>query len=68
MRYFEQLFYSVRQGRLATSNPCPICRDELLVVDYRNVDLLNQFLTEYNGELLESKRTGVCQNQHFKLR
>ena len=28
-------------GRVETGNPCPICRDEYLVVDYRNIKLIN---------------------------
>jgi hypothetical protein len=28
------------------------------VIDYRNLKLLNQFLSDYNGELLSSQRTG----------
>ncbi|CAG2122557.1 unnamed protein product, partial [Medioppia subpectinata] len=27
-----------------TSNPCPVCRDEYLVLHYTNMDLLNQFI------------------------
>ena len=27
--------FSLRQGRISTGSPCPICRDEYLVLDYR---------------------------------
>lgn len=37
---------------ISTGNPCPICRDEYLVLDYRNVDLLKQFISPYSGKLL----------------
>lgn len=57
----------VRWGKLQTGNPCPICRDQYLVVDYRNTKLLNQFLRDYNGEILSSYTTGVCQRQHKKI-
>ena len=39
-------------GKMATGNPCPICRDEYLVVDHRNTKLLSQFLTDYNKQVL----------------
>eukprot|EP00095_Tigriopus_kingsejongensis_P005432 snap_masked-scaffold1978_size23474-processed-gene-0.2 protein:Tk05432 transcript:snap_masked-scaffold1978_size23474-processed-gene-0.2-mRNA-1 annotation:"GM16961" len=58
----------VRQGRIASSNPCPICRDEYLVVDYRNIKLLNQFITDYSGELLTSEKTGVCRKEWLNIR
>jgi len=37
---------------IATGNPCPICRDEYLILDYRNVELLKQFISPYSGKLL----------------
>lgn len=40
---------------IATGNPCPICRDEFLILDYRNVDLLKQFISPYSGKLLSYK-------------
>lgn len=57
----------IRGGQISTGSPCPICRDEHLLVDYRNTKLLEQFLSPYTGEVLESKKTGVCQKQHKKL-
>lgn len=32
-------------------NPCPICRDEYLVIDYQNLDLLKQFISPHTGEV-----------------
>jgi len=52
---------------LTTSNPCPICRDEYLVLDYRNVELLKQFISPYNGETLNFSKTGLCQVRHSEL-
>lgn len=43
-------------------------RDEYLVVDYRNIKLLAQFLKDYNGEILTSFDTGVCQEQWLNIR
>ena len=41
----------IRANVIATGNPCPICRDEYLVLDYNNVDLLKQFISPYTGEV-----------------
>ncbi|XP_025421796.1 28S ribosomal protein S18b, mitochondrial [Sipha flava] len=57
----------IRANMIATGNPCPICRDEYLVLDYRNVDLLKQFISPYSGKLLSYSLTGLCQKQHEKL-
>ena len=57
----------VIDGRIETGNPCPICRDEYLVVDYRNINLIKQFITEYNGKVLGWQTTHVCQEQFKNL-
>jgi len=57
----------VRKGMISTGNPCPICRDEYLVLDYRNEKLLRQFISPFNGEVLSSFKTGVCQEKHAML-
>ena len=54
---------SLQDGRLMTNNPCPICRDEYFVVDYRNLKLISQFMEDYTGRILDVKNTGVCQLQ-----
>lgn len=51
----------------ATGNPCPVCRDPYLVVDYKNVDLLNQFVSPYTGYLYPASKTSVCKKQHENL-
>ncbi|KAJ8680907.1 hypothetical protein QAD02_016694 [Eretmocerus hayati] len=58
----------IRNLMIVTSNPCPICRDEYLVLDHRNTGLLHQFISPFNGEIIDSDKTGLCQKQHFKLR
>ena len=58
----------IKDGRVETGNPCPICRDEYLVVDYRNVKLLEHFLTDYNRRELGWETTNVCQTQYRNLR
>ncbi|XP_026737897.1 28S ribosomal protein S18b, mitochondrial [Trichoplusia ni] len=57
----------VRNGIISTGNPCPICRDEYLVLDHRNTKLLEQFISEYTGQVLDAFKTGLCQKQHKQL-
>ncbi|XP_070532302.1 small ribosomal subunit protein mS40-like [Ptychodera flava] len=49
------------------SNPCPICRDQNLVLNYKNVKLLQQFVSPHSGEVYKATTTGVCQRQHERL-
>lgn len=57
----------IRQGKISTGNPCPICRDEYLVLDHRNTELLQQFISPYSGEVLNYSKTGLCQKSHLLL-
>lgn len=41
----------VRFKVVTTSSPCPICRDEYLILDHRNLDLLKQFVSPHTGEV-----------------
>lgn len=41
----------VRKGAISTGNPCPICRDEYLLLDHRNLELLQQFISPHTGEV-----------------
>lgn len=41
----------VRHNVIATGSPCPICRDEYLVLDYRNLELLKMFISPHTGEV-----------------
>jgi|SRR5690349_924243 len=41
----------IRAGKISTGNPCPICRDEYLVLDHNNVDLLKQFISKHTGSV-----------------
>ncbi|XP_018416146.1 PREDICTED: 28S ribosomal protein S18b, mitochondrial [Nanorana parkeri] len=56
----------IRAGK-ACGNPCPICRDQKLYVDYRNIQLLEQFICPYTGTVHDPTRTGVCMEQYKKL-
>ncbi|XP_067386196.1 small ribosomal subunit protein mS40 [Emydura macquarii macquarii] len=55
------------RGNKIAGNPCPICRDEKLLVDYRNVKLLEQFMSPHSGVILHPMDTGVCRKQHKRL-
>ncbi|XP_022820459.1 28S ribosomal protein S18b, mitochondrial [Spodoptera litura] len=57
----------VRNGIISTGNPCPICRDEYLVLDHRNTKLLEQFISEHTGQILDAFKTGLCQKKHKEL-
>eukprot|EP00088_Acartia_fossae_P031768 TRINITY_DN3257_c0_g1_i4.p1 TRINITY_DN3257_c0_g1~~TRINITY_DN3257_c0_g1_i4.p1 ORF type:complete len:163 (-),score=19.37 TRINITY_DN3257_c0_g1_i4:53-508(-) len=57
----------IRNDRIVTASPCPICRDIYLVLDYRNVALLKQFMNDYDGTIFETEMTGLCQKTHEKL-
>ncbi|XP_069602550.1 small ribosomal subunit protein mS40 [Ranitomeya imitator] len=56
----------IRGGKVC-GNPCPICRDQNLGVDYRNVKLLQQFICPHTGVVYDPTRTGVCMKQHKRL-
>lgn len=41
----------IRSGKISTGNPCPICRDEYLVLHEENTELLNQFISQQTGKV-----------------
>jgi len=53
----------VRQERITTGSPCPLCRDQYLVLDYRNVSLLKHFIDPYTGQIINPDKTHICQKQ-----
>ncbi|XP_011769090.1 small ribosomal subunit protein mS40 isoform X1 [Macaca nemestrina] len=55
------------RGNKVAGNPCPICRDHKLHVDFRNVKLLEQFVCAHTGIIFHSLYTGVCVKQHKRL-
>lgn len=57
----------IREGKISTGNPCPICRDEYLVLHPENVKLLKQFISPFTGGTLSYSVTGVCQKRHREL-
>ncbi|XP_026293801.1 28S ribosomal protein S18b, mitochondrial [Frankliniella occidentalis] len=57
----------IKQDKIVTGNPCPICRDEYLVLHETNVDLLKQFISPFTGEILHYNVTSICRRQHDTL-
>lgn len=57
----------IRGGIISTGNPCPICRDEYLVLHEENIDLLKQFICPHTGSILSYSKTGLCQKKHNQL-
>jgi len=53
----------IRGGEISTGNPCPICRDEYLVLDAGNIDLLEQFISPHTGLVFDASVTGLCQKR-----
>ncbi|CRK86157.1 CLUMA_CG000226, isoform A, partial [Clunio marinus] len=41
----------IRAGKISTGNPCPICRDEYLILHHQNIELLKQFISEHTGKM-----------------
>lgn len=42
----------IRGGIISTGNPCPICRDEYLVLHEDNKELLKQFISPHSGKVI----------------
>ena len=38
---------------------CPFCADKMLVIDYKDADLLGKYITE-GGKILPKRMSGVC--------
>ncbi|CAG9771744.1 unnamed protein product [Ceutorhynchus assimilis] len=57
----------IRNDHIATGNPCPICRDEYLVLHEQNVDLLKQFISEETGAVFGFSKTGLCRKKQLEL-
>ncbi|XP_044278410.1 28S ribosomal protein S18b, mitochondrial [Varanus komodoensis] len=55
------------RGTRVCGNPCPICRDQHLFLDYRNVQLLEQFVCPHSGIIYHPTRTGICMKKYKQL-
>lgn len=56
-----------QDGFISTSYPCPICRDEYLVVHPENAELIKQFVDPTTDKIYDTVKTGVCQKQQKRL-
>lgn len=56
-----------QDGFLCSSYPCPICRDEYLVLHPENVKLLSQFIDPYTGQVITRRDHGLCLKQYRNL-
>lgn len=57
----------IRGGQVVTGNPCPICRDEYLVLHEQNTVLLKQFISPQTGAVFGYSKTGVCRKRQEEL-
>lgn len=44
---------------IRTGSPCPICRDQYLVLHHTNLELLHQFISPYTGEVSHTNHTQI---------
>ncbi len=49
-----------------TNKPCPFCKDPDKYIDYKELNMLEQFLS-YRGKILPRRVTGVCAKHQRKL-
>ncbi|MFH1798399.1 MAG: 30S ribosomal protein S18 [Candidatus Omnitrophota bacterium] len=52
-------------GRIFKKKPCRLCRDKVKSVDYRDVGLLNKFVSD-RGRIITSRITGNC-SKHQRM-
>ena len=45
--------------RIFKKKPCRLCRDKVTSINYKNVDLLNRFISD-RGRIISSRITGNC--------
>ncbi|XP_050307242.1 28S ribosomal protein S18b, mitochondrial [Anthonomus grandis grandis] len=57
----------IRGGQISTGSPCPICRDEYLVLHEEHLELLKQFISPQTGAILETSKTGLCRKRQLEL-
>lgn len=48
-------------------NPCPLCRDDNILLNFRNFTLLHHFIDPHSGMVHHSLRTGVCRRKQKLL-
>lgn len=45
---------------------CRLCREKIVIIDYKNVDLLQKFVTE-RGKIIPNRISGNCATHQRKL-
>ena len=56
-----------KDGTITTGSPCPLCRDERLLITYNNLPLLIQYIDQQTGLLHSNLRTGLCRIKQKRL-
>ena len=53
--------FKKKKKRIKIYNPrkCPLCRDKVKHIDYKDLDLLERFFTPH-GKIMSRTRMGVC--------
>ena len=54
-------------GFIMYGQACPICRDEYLVLHYKNAKLLKQFINPWTGLVYPAYKTNLCQKKHEEM-
>lgn len=49
----------ILERRIFKKRPCRLCREKVKSVDYRNVDILNRFVSD-RGRIVPPRITGNC--------
>uniref|UniRef100_A0AC35GSQ4 28S ribosomal protein S18b, mitochondrial n=1 Tax=Panagrolaimus sp. PS1159 TaxID=55785 RepID=A0AC35GSQ4_9BILA len=62
-----RMFCIDKEGKFNVNHACPVCRDEYLFFDYRNPDLIKQFLEPGTDSPLDIHKTGLCREQYKLL-
>merc|ERR1711881_727601 len=62
-----EAFKYKQYGTYSSNHPCPLCRDWRLLINYRNVDLLKQFIDSSTGYMYPSNKTSICEFQQARV-
>jgi len=60
-------WHCFKDGKMNTGSPCPLCRDDRLLLSYKNIPLLKQFIDTETGAVHHPLRTGVCRFKQKRL-
>jgi len=54
-------------GAYIGNHPCPMCRDNHLVLHHDNIALLHHFIEPQTGELISVRKSSICRRQDRRL-